>query len=75
MTADFLVARTRAQLAVLAIQPAEIGLGTELSSEVSRAVWTLKEALLAALPDHGDSPGPERESESNLDLRKSTEGS
>ena len=58
MTADFLRARTQARLAVLAIPPAEIGLGTELSSEVSQAVQTLKEALLAALRDHRDDLSP-----------------
>ncbi len=52
MTADFLRTRTQARLAVLAIQPAEIALGTELSAEVSHAVRTLKEILLAALQDH-----------------------
>ena len=50
--ADFLKARTRARLAVLAIQPADIGLGTELSEEVSRAVELLKEALISALHDY-----------------------
>ncbi len=51
-TADFLKARTQARLAVLAIQPADIGLGTELSEEGSRAVELLKEALISALHDH-----------------------
>ncbi len=55
-TADFLKARTQAQLAVLAIQPAEIALGTELSAAVSRAVRILKETLLAALQDHMGGP-------------------
>jgi len=50
--ADFLKARTQARLAVLAIQPADIGLGTELSEEVSRAVELLKEALISALHEH-----------------------
>lgn len=50
--ADFLKARTQARLAVLAIQPADIGLGTELSEEVSRAINLLKEALISALNEH-----------------------
>ncbi len=52
ITADFLKARTQARLAVLAIQPADIGLGTELSEEGSRAVDLLKEALISALNEH-----------------------
>ncbi len=52
MTADFLRERPQARLAVLAIQPAGIALGTELSAEVSRAVRILKDMLLAALQDH-----------------------
>lgn len=52
MTADFLRARTQARLALLAIQPADIGLGTELSQEVSRAVELLKETLVAVLNEY-----------------------
>lgn len=52
ITADFLKARTQARLVLLAIQPADIGLGTELSEEVSRAVQVLKESLLVALHEH-----------------------
>ncbi|MDJ0945287.1 MAG: hydrogenase 3 maturation endopeptidase HyCI [Kiloniellales bacterium] len=51
-TADFLKARTQARLVVLAIQPADIGMGTELSEEVSRAVEQLKDALLSAFHKH-----------------------
>ena len=56
MTADFLRARTQARFAILAIQPADIALGTELSAEVSRAVRIVKETLLAALYDQTDGP-------------------
>lgn len=52
MTVDFLRARTQARLALLAIQPADIGFGTELSEHVSQAVELLKESLLAALNEH-----------------------
>ncbi len=52
IAADFLKARTQARLAVIAIQPAKIGFGTELSEEVSRAVELLREALLSALHEH-----------------------
>jgi len=52
MTADYLSIRTHARLALLAIQPADIGLGTELSEEVSRAVEMLKETLVAVLNEH-----------------------
>lgn len=52
ITADYLKARTQARLVLLAIQPADIGLGTELSEEVSLAVHLLKETLLVALHEH-----------------------
>lgn len=52
MTAEYLSIRTRARLVFLAIQPADIGFGTELSENVSRAVELLKETLIAALDEH-----------------------
>lgn len=56
MTAEFLRERTQARFAVLAIQPTDIALGTELSAEVSQAVRIVKETLLAALHDQTDGP-------------------
>ncbi len=52
MTADYLKARTRARLAVLAIQPANVEYGTELSDEVTCAVGLLHETLSDALREH-----------------------
>ncbi len=52
ITADFLKARTQARLAVVAMQPADIGMGTELSEEVSLAIDLLKETLISALHEH-----------------------
>ena len=49
MTAEFLKARTRARLVVLAIQPANVGYGTQLSDEVTCAVGLVQEALSDAL--------------------------
>jgi len=43
ITADFLRARTQAHLVVLAIQPADIGLGTELSETTDRTMDKLGE--------------------------------
>lgn len=54
MTADYLKARTRARLAVLAIQPANVGYGTQLSDEVSRAVGLVQETLSNALREHAN---------------------
>ena len=56
IAAQFLKARTQAKLALLAIQPADIGLGTQLSEEVSRAVERLQETLSAALHQHLGEP-------------------
>lgn len=52
MTADFLQARTSARLALLAIQPADVRSGTEISEEVSRAVERLQETLSEILQMH-----------------------
>ncbi|UCH49232.1 MAG: hydrogenase 3 maturation endopeptidase HyCI [Betaproteobacteria bacterium] len=52
MTADYLTARTRARLAVLAIQPANVGYGRKLSAEVTSAVGLLHEILSDALREH-----------------------
>lgn len=49
LAADFLKARTQARVALLAIQPADIGWGVGLSKEVSRAVGLVEESLLAIL--------------------------
>ncbi len=49
MTAEYLKARTEARLALLAIQPADVGWGTGFSEPVSRAVERLRETLSAAL--------------------------
>ena len=49
LAADFLKARTRARLTLLAIQPADIGWGAGLSEEVSRSVGVVEESLLAIL--------------------------
>ena len=49
MAADFLRARTRAHVALLAIQPSEMGLGAGLSEEVSRAVELLEETFVSAV--------------------------
>ncbi len=54
MTAEFLKSRTGARLAIVAIQPADIGLGTELSDEVSEAVRLLQETLCVALREHAN---------------------
>lgn len=51
MAAEFLKARTRARLVVLAIQPANVGYGTELSDAVTRAVVLVQETLSEALPE------------------------
>ena len=61
MTADFLKARTLARLAVLAIQPAEIGPGSELSPAVSEAVRMLEATLSAALHDQAGDPQPRQD--------------
>ena len=58
MTADFLRTRTLARLAVLAIQPAEIGSGGGLSPAVSEALRALEESLSAALQDEAGDPQP-----------------
>ena len=56
VAADFLIARTQARLALLAIQPAAIGSGVGLSKEVSHAVGFVEETLLAILGQSGDQP-------------------
>ena len=43
MTADYLGARTQARLALIAIQPADVGMGTEMSDAVSRAIARLQD--------------------------------
>ena len=43
MTADYLGARTQARLALLAIQPADVRSGTELSESVSQAIARLQD--------------------------------
>jgi hydrogenase 3 maturation protease len=52
MTAQYLEARTQAGLVLLAIQPADIGTGTELSDEVCQAIKTAEQTLSAALEQH-----------------------
>lgn len=56
MTAAFFKARTRARLAILGIQPADVGPGAEMSDEVSRAVQTAAAALSAVLGKHSCRP-------------------
>ena len=51
MAADFLKARTSARLAILAIQPAELGPGEGLSDEVYRAVQSVEDMLVAVCGD------------------------
>lgn len=51
MAAEFLKTRTGARLAIAAIQPADVGLGTKLSEEVSEGVRLLQETLCAALSE------------------------
>lgn len=50
MAAQFLKARTGARLALLAIQPADIGPGAHLSDAVSRAVGVIERTLVTVLP-------------------------
>jgi len=45
MAADYLTARTRARVALLAIQPANVGRGSELSEAVSAAIERLEAVL------------------------------
>ena len=52
MAVEFLNTRTRARLAVLGIQPANVGYGTELSDEVTCAVGLVQETLSDALLEH-----------------------
>ena len=54
MAAEYLSARTQAQVALLAIQPADVGAGTELSDKVSQTMALLEETLAHAL--EGDLP-------------------
>ncbi len=49
MAADYLSASTQARVALLAIQPADVGAGMELSDEVSQTMALLEEALAHAL--------------------------
>jgi len=49
LAADFLKVRTGARLALLAIQPADIGWGAGLSKEVAGTVGFVEESLLAIL--------------------------
>jgi len=50
ITAEFFKVRTEARVAFLAIQPANVGWGTELSGEVCRAVSLIQEIFSDALP-------------------------
>ena len=52
MAAGFLMARTQARLALLAIQPADIGAGPGLSAPVAGAVERVRKAFIAALKEH-----------------------
>lgn len=49
MAAQFLEARTGARIAVLAVQPAEVGAGTGLSAEVESALERLDKVLSSVL--------------------------
>lgn len=49
MAAEYLGARTGARVALLAIQPADVGPGTQLSDEVRPAMAFLEETLARAL--------------------------
>ena len=57
MTGDYLKARAGARVALLAIQPADIRWGTELSKPVSHAVERLYATLSAALETGGRDRG------------------
>ena len=52
IAAEFLKARTQARVALLAIQPADVGMGTRMSAEMSRSLELLKGTLLAVLYEH-----------------------
>ena len=54
MAAEYLSARTQAHVALLAVQPADVGVGTELSDKVSQTMDFLEETLAHAL--EGDLP-------------------
>lgn len=54
MAAEYLSARTQAHVALLAVQPADVGAGTELSGKVSQTMEFLEETLVHAL--EGDLP-------------------
>ena len=54
MAAEYLSARTQAHVALLAVQPADVGAGTELSDKVSQTMDFLEETLAHAL--EGDLP-------------------
>ncbi len=49
MAAEYLNARTQAHVVLLAVQPADVGAGTELSDEVSQTMDLLEETLVHAL--------------------------
>jgi hydrogenase maturation protease len=49
MTAEYLAARTQARVALIAIQPADVGSGSALSDAVSRAAEIVVTAVSAAL--------------------------
>ena len=51
MAAEYLKARTRARLALLAIQPADIGSGTDFSEPVGRAVERVRRTLIGTLQE------------------------
>ena len=54
MAGEYLSARTQARVALLAVQPADVGAGTELSEKVSQTMDFLEETLAHAL--EGDPP-------------------
>ncbi len=49
MAAEYLNARTQAHVALLAVQPADVGCGTELSDKVSQTMDLLEQTLAQAL--------------------------
>ncbi len=51
MAAEYLSARTQAHVALLAVQPADVGAGTELSDEVSQTMDFLEETLAHVLEE------------------------
>lgn len=54
MVVRYLEARTRAHVVILAIQPADLGTGAELSGAVSRTLDRLADVMIGALRRHDD---------------------